>query len=269
VRAFTVDADEILYVELGPAKRSIVAITRSSGEIAVVKDGVRVGGGYYGIRFWHFSPDGRSLAFLADTGSGRECLFVRDGATVGRYLAAWDYGFTPDGRSVVFNAHTGRRKWALMRDGVRVGGEFRSVHRWLLSPDSRSVLTWGYDGEGYVFEKDGVRLDAGDGDGVFAWLGPLGQSIVGVVRWNDDRREWYVVDGVRVGDKYDHVREFEFSPDGRSLAFEADVDEKAFVVKDGVRASGAYDEVSLLTFSPDGLSLAWVARRADKWFVVR
>ncbi len=137
----------------------------------LVKDGVRVGEEYV----FHeggegsldtpgpvFSPDGRSLAFVAPVDLGQ--FVVRDGVRVsGDY---GDYGqiaetlyFSPDGHSLAWVASRDTDYCIVVRDGVQVGGPLDiGAHPVYFSPDSKHVAFRISSRRGSAIAKDGIRI---------------------------------------------------------------------------------------------------------------
>jgi hypothetical protein len=66
------------------------------------------------------------------------------------------------------------------------------------------------------------------------------------------RKQLVLRDGSRVGEEYDSVSIFSFSPDSRSLVFQAGSGGEQFYVMNGVRVGGEYDTVTEATATRDG-----------------
>ena len=250
--------EEAWSLKFSPDGRSLAFVAKSGSKWSVIRDGSRVGGEYEGASFPVFSPDGRWLAFAAK--SGGKWSVIRDGSRVStEYDEIGRFHFSPDGRSLAFAAKSGR-KWSVVRDGVPGAGRYDLVWWLEFSPDGRSLAFAAKSGGKEFIVKDGSRV-GGEYEGVWSpEFSPDGRSLAFIARSGDN--DFVVKDGIRVGAKYHNVRSLRFSPDGRSLVFRAALGSKKFVVKDGLRVGKlCYDGLSNLETSADGKRLIFVGVR--------
>ncbi|TCW61870.1 WD40 repeat domain-containing protein [Treponema sp. J25] len=77
--------------------------------------------------------------------------------------------------------------------------------------------------------------------------------------------EYYVTIGKEKAGPYDVVGRLTFSPDGKTLAYGAQIDNK-WCVFAGKEKAGPYDGVGWLTFSPDGKTLAYKAEIDEEYY---
>jgi len=68
--------------------------------------------------------------------------------------------------------------------------------------------------------------------------------------------------------KYDLIKDFTYSPNGKSYAFMAKKNGKEILVKDGKEIT-KYDFVWYLKYSPDGKSFAFLAYKDGKYLLVK
>jgi Tol biopolymer transport system component len=84
-----------------------------------------------------------------------------------------------------------------------------------------------------------------------------------------ERDKWtMVLDGERVGIKYDGIYNLVFSPNGKRFAFLAEHSGKKFAVVDGKEENERYDSAASLVFSPDSQRLAYQAVQDEKCFIL-
>ena len=78
--------------------------------------------------------------------------------------------------------------------------------------------------------------------------------------------KWYLYVGKEKIGPFDNVGSFEFSPDGKTLAYEAEIDGKIYLYV-GKEKIGPFDFVESFKFSPDGKTLAYSAKIDEKWYL--
>ena len=64
---------------------------------------------------------------------------------------------------------------------------------------------------------------------------------------------------------YDGVGRLTFSPDGKTLAYRAQIDNKWYLIA-GKGKAGPYDGVDELEFSPDGNTLTYYTKIEGEWY---
>lgn len=102
-----------------------------SQRLAVIPEGVEMGDGL-------FSPDGRSVAFVATDREGKTRVF-HDGKPSEPYDAATSLVFLPGGKGIAFVAQRGGRVSVVA--GGREGAALDGVGRLLAAPDGRVVFS--------------------------------------------------------------------------------------------------------------------------------
>jgi len=213
---------------------------------------------------------GRSIAILLEQAAGR--FIVIDGSHGhGTYGEVVDLGFSPDGRSLAYLAEVDGR-WRLVKDGQEVGELYEYVDKLsglARSPTGGSVAYAARKPghRGYCVIRDGVPLETEYDETYSPVYGPQGKSFAFAARRAG--KHFVVKGGARVGGTFDALAELAFAPVGGSLAFAARAGETWLVVRDGRQVGGMYDAAEDLVFSPDGRSLAFTARTGDKGIVVR
>ncbi len=64
-----------------------------------------------------------------------------------------------------------------------------------------------------------------------------------------------------------HHNKLQFSPDGKTLAYNAKIDSKWYVIA-GKEKAGPYDDVIEFKFSSDGKTLAYTAQINYLWYII-
>jgi len=186
-----------------------------------------------------FSPDSQHLAYVEYTGSDDgpdECWLVLDGERGRPYRSIGMPSFVPGSGQVCYAAMKG--EW---RDEVIVVGEEESPTYDQVHPAPVWYASHGcWFGPAMQFSADGRRS---------AYCATLADE------------EFVVVDG-RQGPPFRTVCPPVFSPDGRSLAYWAEVGARGWaVVVDGKPGTHWHSYRLHPVFSPDSRRLAYVARR--------
>jgi len=264
----------------GPVGGCLVLEMLSRGKRRIIRDGVPFGLDYDETKGGMFSPDGRTFAFAAR--SGTKWFVLKGGLRVGGFYddVGW-FAFSADSRSFAFTARRAEDEF-VVKDGVRVSRSYTGISELSLSADGRSFAVMvRKDGKWCVIKND--RRMGGEYDmvGVPLVWSPVGQSLAFWAR-RDDAGFLVIRDGALVGQVYDSVDGdgLVFSPDGRSLVFEARLGNKEFVLKDGVRVHEETDDSTGLRgiptwpsppcFSPDGRSCAYaVVSKGRRQHVMR
>lgn len=81
---------------------------------------------------------------------------------------------------------------------------------------------------------------------------------------SETKRYYVDIGGETGGGAYDQADSPIFSPDGKSVAYRAEIDGKNYVIA-GEEKAGPYDGAMGLTYSPDGKTLAYWAEIDDEY----
>jgi Tol biopolymer transport system component len=217
---------------LSPDRTRVAAVVASGGGEGVVAfsfarpDLVERGRTYDGAHVLTFSPDGSSLAYLAER-SGKGLVVMDDKEEP---LPAGGVAGMP-----------------VIRPGRGVVG--------VLTVSGDSVVLreyFGKAGQGEVGHEEAEGLVYGGDGGSYAYAARKGER-------------WFVVANGREGPSFDRVVTPQFSPDGKWLVYRARKDGRRFVVianADGTtaRQGPAYEQVHEVHFSTDGKSVAYGAK---------
>jgi Tol biopolymer transport system component len=254
------------------------AIWRPGGKVVLAVDGVRgpqydrIVGIYSSEPYFVFSPDSRRIAYVAgQTGAVRLVVDGKEGPVYSE-IAPQSVRFSADGKRLAYAARTAAG-WTLVVDGVEspphesIAGT--SVR---FSPDGKRIAFVASAGKSDYLVVDGVKGKTYERIGLVRFSSDGNRIAFEAATAEGQRR--VVVDGVEGKESYLEVGTggqgfhppfgnyfFEFSPDGKRLAFlahEAGGDFRAVV--DG-QAGAGYNgmDVSNVLFSRDSKHFAYVA----------
>lgn len=188
-----------------------------------------------GEKWRSFSPDSKHLAYAFETEQKKKTILVDQ--KISQIFNAWNLSapiFSPDSQRMAFVVTTHNPS---LRKGqvyaVLDGKSGKAYHELLLQPP--------------VFSADSQHFAYGAFDGT----------------------SWFtVVDGVE-GTRFNSVRDLQFNPIKKELAFIAQIGDKFCVNYRGSNGK-LFDQVVDLQFSPDGNTLAYAALNAKdkKWRIV-
>lgn len=252
-----------------------------------------------------FGPRGRSLAFLASNGVGRQVIIDRRQSTA--YEAVdWDrFTFSPDGEHHAYPVIDAGR-WHVIHDGAASPAFDRILGQLAFNADSSRLAFVGWrDGQWFLmvngemvgpyrtisqptFSPNGKRLacwvQREDGQWVIRVDGELRESTradrPGGLRFSHDSRRlavqlkrgghWYVWEDGEISEPWDAMGagSLRFSYNSRHLAYAGRSSGKWHVVIDG-RRGPANDGLlkHSLRFNMTGDRLAYAARLGEKWHV--
>lgn len=84
---------------------------------------------------------------------------------------------------------------------------------------------------------------------------------------NSTTVSYYVIAGKEMSGPYDYCSDLLFSPCGKTLAFEAEIDEKSYIIFEK-EINGPYDFCFELSYSPDGKTLAYTVKIDSEFYVI-
>jgi Tol biopolymer transport system component len=268
--------------KIGREWLSRVAVSRDQKRVAVVvkRDGrsVVVVDGKEEIAFddisaipW-FSPDSRRLAYVAKRGD-LQCMVV-DGVK-GQSYEVWSgmYPiFSPDSKNVAYMARRGSNTVVVL--GVSESKPYRGIRSEtppaiVFSPDSKRFAYAAELGD----QKWTVVVDGAEGkvyDSVtIPVFSPDSSHVLHTARRG--KNEFVVVDGFE-GPPFSDINEglFPFSPDGKRVAYQAQLTDGNYVLVADGQPSKPYEhiEFSASYFSPDSQHVVFAARKGNKVCVV-
>lgn len=250
-----------------------------------------------------WSPDGRRVAFAANTGSGYSVFL--DGEMGPVFDSVFEFTFSPDGRRWAYMAKKGEQWFVVIQ------GQKTRAYDWLgrdgpkFSPDSRHIAYIARDGNDWIVVEDGREVArhpvakeltySPDGRlGYYAqnkngqWLVSLGGKIVGnheslgqtgivfsptgehYAYAASDGTDWFVVHDGRQGPGFPKLggQTLTFNSSGNQLAYVVIEDAHMFVVLNGQEGPRFDQIVGELTFSRSGRELAYSVIDKRQWAVV-
>jgi hypothetical protein len=202
-----------------------------------------------------FTPRDSVPAYVA---SDSGCWFVVEDTTIrvrepGVLLHSLRY--KSDTREPVYVLLDAGLRSTLKTDGRPSSATFDNIEHVRASPDGRHVLYQSFDSSGTRVWVNRTSLGVPNGIAGSVIFGPAHGQYAFVTRSDSGVR---VVTDSGTTRLYDEVRELQFSPDGRSLAYAARNAGKSYVVE-GNREGPSYDAVGYLKFAPVTGKLAYLA----------
>jgi WD40 repeat protein len=235
------------------------------------RDALMVGGRrvaeYDKIDDLSFSPDEKTLAYAAREKG--ESFIVMGDQKGPSFDSVRDPVFSSDGKRMAYVASS----WKLNKDfvvlGLDQGQKFDWIKDVIFSPDGKSLAYSAVDGNRSYIVLDGKKgpefdkvryLRFSPNSSVFAYAAESEGRHFMVVGEQKGDAPGYAACGIPV-----------FSPDGKTVAYKAILDNSKRSVVVGNRRSEEYTEIRNVTFSPDGKSVAFGAVRGRElwWKVMR
>jgi len=239
-----------------------------SQRLAVIPEGVEMADGT-------FSPDGRSVAFLAPTRDGKAQVF-HDGKASKPYDGAGSLTFLAGGKGLAFVAQRGGK--AVVVAGGQEGAELDGVGKLLAAPDGRVVYSAQRGDQWLVFSGKKELVTPGSADPT-PWVSGDGRRILYVEQQGDGGQvllQACSIDltGCAPGPTYDAIGKLVADASGRWLAYPAfrGGRESAVVVDPSrpgfsAREAAGWGAVPRLALSESG-ELAFLALRGEQQFLV-
>ena len=216
-----------------------------------------------------FSCDGSRVAYVAKQ-NGKESLVV-EGKRGPNFdiLPLHSLVFSPDGNTVaylgvnwnVIYVVIGEKRALVQTGGIKAGPLGGLLH------ETEPLDLWAPE-----FSPDGTKV-AYPRTRELMLPGLPGKMSIAIV---DDKSAEYkslekgedftIVLG-HSGPEFHEVASPVFSPDGKTVAYTADLHHKSFIVVGGNRGP-EFDKVGVPVFSPDGKTVAYGATLHNKWFIV-
>jgi len=257
----------------------------AGGKWFVVDGGKRLPGDYSDSDYFTppvFSPDGKSLAYVASPKQGQSVV-VAFGKASEAYALADTPAFSPDGKQIAWGAIKDDR-WTVWHNGMPIGREFDHAGIPVFAPKGGALAFVGIS-KGKKFVVVAGKKSGGDFDGIGApvfspdgkavaftgnrggtGFGPPGGGATAADPYLLDREEpglqggeWRVVAGGKEGEAFDGVQNISWSADGKAVAYAAKKGAKWRVVA-GSTKSAEFEEVGPPRFSADGKKVAFGAR---------
>lgn len=248
-----------------PAGEGFLAESR---RLAVIPEGVEMADGA-------FSPDGRSVAFVAPNREGKAQVF-QEGKPGRPYEGVASVAFLPGGKGIVFAGSRGGK--AVVVSGGAEGAELDGLGTILASPDGRVVYSGQRGGTWHVFS--GARdVAAGNVADPVPWVSGDGRRLLYLEqRGNPGPALLHAcsldLTGCASGPTYDAIEQLVANSTATLLAFVATRGDRSTAVvvdpsKPGFSSveAGWYDAATNPALAPTG-ELAFLARRGEQQLLV-
>lgn len=209
------------------------------------------------VRDASFSPDGKSMSFLAN--KGQEIYVVISGKKEGPFAWAGQAVFSPDGRRVAYGAGEQSKAFVVL-DGKR-SESFDSIGEMAFNSGGTSFGFIGKIGEDAFVVVDGKRSEACQS---VEELRMVGSEPVYVA---DRKGVRAVFKGSTCIEEVRQAGDLRISENGRVYAYCAHKTKLAHVAV-GEKKSEEFDEVGPPVLSRDGARFAFSARSGQKWLLV-
>lgn len=268
-----------------PAGETLAYSAREGKKELVIVDGKKIAE-FDGVNGLTYSLDGSHMAYAAESG-GKWSVYV-DATKGPEFDLVTGPHFSADGRVVAYGANEGGTKegpgefnggrWCAIIDGKKFC-EMEGPGAPYMSPDGKRVACrismggvflgfWRIDGANWRMDIDGRRGETLEWVGWPVWS-PSGDRCAYEV-WEKSKDVQFVMTGDRKGEAFDWITTaIVFSADGKSLAYGASKDLKAFTVVNDKKTE-EFDEVWAPEFSPDGKRIGFGALKGREfwWKVV-
>ena len=214
------------------------------------------------------SPDGSRVAYVSVVDKEKYALVV-DGKNHSPYDGIGSVRFSDDGKRVAYAARRGE-KWLVVVDQGAEGKQYPALLRESIqfSPDGEHLAYVAQlDAQKWTLVIDGKETPAAPGFLVGSpRFSPDGKKLGVMLKLAEDKKR-LVINGKPVGEEFEAVSPFVYSPDGQHVSHCGARAKKWMVVRDGV-AGKAYDDVGQPVFSKDGSTVVYAAKSGDAWRVV-
>ena len=262
--------DTINFVRYSPNNIEIAYVTAKDKKLTMVFNGI-ISKGYDDINYNSiaFSKDGKKIYYTASLNNKK--MIVADNK---EGLPFDDVGFpvlSTDDKRLAYRAINGKNSYAVV-DG-KISPPFENI----------GAIIFGNNGKHYAFQamlnnKHIVVLDGAASEKYefvhTLCFSPDGERLAYALEATEKGKDGfnhYISLNGKQSELYETVVEesFRFSPDSKTLAFEAEIHDAFFIVTNS-KESKRYSDVLQATtvFSPDNMRIAFAAENDTKRFVV-
>jgi Tol biopolymer transport system component len=236
-----------------------------------------------------FSPDGSSVAYIINRGGmlkgpviegGRYRVIFRnqDLPEFRQIAGSWGLEVSADGSQVAYSAND-EGNFRAMLGSTKLGEKYNESGFPQFSLDGKSVIYWATDKEGQSYLVLGDRSIAqSDGRLHFEGFSPDGKRVAYLDsryfrevpgKAYDAHKYVLKIDGKKVGEEFDGIDQFRFSPTGDTFAYVGhEGQDRSGCVVVGNQKGPAFKSIYHLVFSPDGKKIAYNAWDGSRTSVI-